>query len=109
VITLEDVRNMLAALDPAEVGDWSDETVSSVIAAESAHQRSMLNIPKSRPAELDESLMLRVLHNLATTNGEPLKRVGIQAEGVRELERRWSRRQSREAKAEQDDPKPRGK
>ena len=95
MITLEDVRDQLdaiAALDPASVGDWSDETVSAVLAAEHSAQRSVLNVPSPRPVEVDTALMLRVLHNLATTSGEPLVRVGIHAEGVREIEAPYSKR-----------------
>jgi len=95
VITLEDVSEQLdaiAALDPARVGDWSDETVSAVLAAEHAAQRSVLNVPSPRPVEVDMALMIRVLHNLATTNGDPLVRVGVHAEGVREIEMPYSKR-----------------
>ena len=91
-ITLEDVREQLAAFDPAVVGDWSDETITAVLAAEAAAQRSVLKIPATRPAALDQALMIRVLHNLATTNGVPLVRVGVKGEGVRELEAPYSRR-----------------
>jgi len=94
VITLKDVREQLEAiaeLDPDSVGDWSDETVAGVLAAEHAAQRSVLNIPAPRPVEVDTALILRVLHNLATTDGEPLVRVGVHAEGVREIEAPYSK------------------
>lgn len=90
MITLEDVRKHLA--DNKIEGDWDDERVSAVLAAEKAAQRSVLDLPSPRPTEADEALLRRVAHNLATSTSKDVERIGVLADGVRELEQPWSRR-----------------
>lgn len=105
MITLEDVRKHLA--DNTIEGDWDDERVSTVLAAEKGAQRSVLDVPSPRPAQVDEALLRRVVHNLVTSTSKDVERCGVHGEGVRELEEPWSRR-----KAQQEiepSPKPRRK
>jgi hypothetical protein len=82
VITISDVQEALKEQDL----DFPDEVVGQVLAAEHGHQRSVLDIPSPRPAEVDEALTARVVHNLHTTGGEPLRRIGYQGDGVASLE-----------------------
>lgn len=94
MINVEDVRKALPE------GEWSDETVAAVLAAEHSAQRSVLDLPSPRPEDADKALLARVVHNLTTTNGSPLARVGIDGEGVRDLERPWSRRRAPERRTD---------
>ena len=94
MITSENVREALPD------GDWSDETVAAVLAAEHSAQRSVLDLPSPRPEDADKALLARVVHNLTTTNGSPLARVGIDGDGVRDLERPWSRRRAPERRTD---------
>lgn len=106
MITIEDVRNHLAESNTE--GDWSDERVAGVLAAEHAAQRSTLNLPSPRPAEADEALLRRVVHNLTTSTSKAVERIGIHGDGVRDLERPWSRRRAPE-QVQPRNPKPRRK
>jgi hypothetical protein len=94
VITLEDVRAYLT--DNKIEGTWDDERVSGVLAAEHGAQRSVLDLPSPRPAEADEALLRRVVHNLTTSTSKAVERIGIHGDGVRDLERLWSRRRAAE-------------
>lgn len=93
MITLEDVRTYLAdnKIDDAA---WDDERVSGVLAAEHSAQRSVLDLPSPRPAEADEALLRRVVHNLTTSTSKAVERIGVHGDGVRDLERPWSRRRA---------------
>lgn len=92
MITLADVRKYLD--DNKIEGDWDDDRVSAVLAVEHGAQRSVLNIPSPRPAEVDDALLRRVAHNLTTSTSGPVERIGVQGDGVRDLERPWSKRRS---------------
>lgn len=97
MITIEDVKKELGKA--AE--KYDDQAIGGVIAAEYAAQRSVLDIPSPRPAEIDQALLKRALHNLETYDGEqPVRRIGIQGDGVRELEKPWSRRHDPRLEAE---------
>lgn len=105
MITPDDILQHLAEL---EGGEWPTETIAAVLAAERAAQKSVLNVPSPRPVDVDAALLARVVHNLATTDGEPLARVGINGAGVRDLEAPFSKRRHGDAPAEPP-TKPRGK
>lgn len=107
MITLDDVRAHFAESEIA--GDWTDERVSAVLAAERSAQRSVLDLPSPRPAEADDALLRRVVHNLTTSTAKDVERIGINADGVRDLERPWSRRREREEPSPEPTPKPRRK
>ncbi|KRB73078.1 hypothetical protein ASE01_20090 [Nocardioides sp. Root190] len=106
MITIEDTLKHLA--ENSIAGAWDDERVTAVLAAERAAQRSVLDLPSPRPAEADEALLARVVHNLTTSTSKTVERIGVQGDGVRELEQRWSRRRRAEP-VEDSSPKPRRK
>lgn len=105
MITADDVRKHLA--DNDITGDWTDERISTVLAVEHAAQRSVLDLPSPRPDKADEALLQRVVHNLTTSTTKHVERIGVLGDGVRDLERPWSRR--RAAQPTEADPKPRRK
>lgn len=88
MITISDVQEALIEADL----DFPDDIVGRVLAAERGHQRSVLDIPSPRPADVDEALVERVVHNLRTTAGEPLRRIGHEAKTVGPLEAPYRRR-----------------
>lgn len=95
-LTLEDVKTRLGAA----AGDWPDARISEVLKAERAAQRSRVDAPSPRPAELDDALLARVEHNLRTTDPDrDVVRVGVDAPGVRALEEPHNRRVPREQRA----------
>lgn len=106
MITIEEALKHLA--DNGIKGDWDDERVAAVLAAERSAQRSVLDLPSPRPAEADEALLARVVHNLTTSTSKSVERIGVQGDGVRELERPWSRRRAPQP-PEDPAPKPRRK
>lgn len=104
MITIEDVRKDIGK----DAEQYDDQTIGAIIGAEYAAQRSILDIPSPRPAEVDQALLKRVAHNLETFKGEePVRRVGVNADGVRELEREWSRRKDPRLEAAAAPPKKR--
>lgn len=98
MIDLDDVKNHLAAArEDGERLLWDDDTISAVLRAEHAAQRSVCDIPSSgRTEALDTALLRRVAVNLEQTGGEPLVRVGSTDAEVRELEKPHSKRRAPE-------------
>ena len=79
----------------APAHDWPQEVVDEVRAAETAHQRSVCQIPKGTPPKkLAEALELRVAANLAAHDGREVRRTGGQDPRVRELEAPFLRRRA---------------
>jgi hypothetical protein len=84
--------------EPRTLGEWPEETVEQIRAAEAAAQRSVCNIPDGEyPDDLDRALERRVEVNLAQYDGGPIVRVGSADPEVRELEAPYSKRSAREA------------
>lgn len=116
MITIDDVREQLADRTPADGAPvWDDDRLAAVLAAEAAAQRSILDPTSDSPAaDLDAALLRRVVHNLTTSTSKTVERIGIHADGVRELERPWSRHRASERADSADSgpepaPKPRRK
>lgn len=103
MITIEDAQTHLVSV-PLE---FPDETVAAVLAAEHAHQRSLVQVDGTRPAELDEALLRRVEVNLAATGGDPVTRGAGRDDQVRALEAPHARRRS--AAQDETPPKNRGR
>lgn len=91
-MNLETVIDQLQG-DPELPEDLTQEAIRRVYAAEKAAQGSWVRYEGERPADLDSALLARVRHNLLVDGGqEPVRRIGIGGEGVRDLEFPYSPR-----------------
>lgn len=85
---------------------WPQATVSQALAAERAHQRSILQWDGERPAALDSALLARAVHHLRTNDGVGT-RIGRNAPGVRKAEEPYTRRARAAAESAGEPPAPR--
>lgn len=102
MLKLDDIKAQLG-----EGAGYSDDLICEALAAETAAQVSVCDLPARRTAAdtkaLDEALSRRVSLTLAGSDGKAVKRrLGGADEQVRALERPYSKRRA----ADQDEPAP---
>ena len=99
--------SVLADLPAELVSNATQERIAAVLAAEKAHQRSIVRPHSPRPAELDSALLARVRFNLET--GDPAKdvaRLGGACPEVLELEAPFRNRVPASDRVDVDAPAP---
>lgn len=93
MLTVDDVKARLGEA----VSGYSDELISDALAAETAAQRSVCDLPAKRTEELDDALVRRVEVTLAGSDGKRIdRRLGGADEEVRRLEAGHSKRRASE-------------